>query len=114
MGSEFIEDFTFGCMIIEGEKYTDDLIILGNKVIPGWWRKRGHQVSKDDLEKVIEYKPDLLIIGTGSSGNMSVNPTLTMQLDFEVISRPTREATAEYNKMKKTDRKIAGAFHLTC
>lgn len=114
MSSEFIEDYRFGRIVIEGETYTDDLILLGKEVKPKWWRKRGHSLSEDDLQDVIDFKPDLLIVGTGSSGNMSVPSTLPERLDFKVVSYPTKEAIKRYNRKILKNDNIAGAFHLTC
>lgn len=114
MSSQWIEGYDFGKIVIDGKQYSDDVILLGKEVKPGWWRKRGHSVNKNDLEKVIEYDPDILIIGKGHSGRMSVPRGLSSKLNFEVESYPTRKASKVYNEMLKEDKKIAGAFHLTC
>ncbi|MBS3790545.1 MAG: hypothetical protein KGY66_06485 [Candidatus Thermoplasmatota archaeon] len=114
MVSNFIEDYSFGKIVIKGELYSDDVILLGKKVIDGWWRKRGHRVAKGDLTKIIEYDPDVLIIGTGNSGRMKVPSELPKKLEFEVESYPTGKACDRYNKLLQSDKKIAGGFHLTC
>ncbi len=114
MISKFIEDYSFGSIVIEGERYTDDILLLGRKVIVGWWRKRGHRVMKSDLRKVLDYDPDILIIGTGSSGRMEVPSDLQKKLGFEIESYPTRKACDRYNELVESDKKIAGGFHLTC
>ncbi len=114
MSSDWIEDYDFGKIVIDGEQYSDDVILLGREVKPGWWRKRGHSVNKNDLERVIEYDPDILIIGTGHSGRMSVPRGLSSKLNFEVKSYPTKKASKVYNNILEEDKKIAGAFHLTC
>ncbi|MFW6064488.1 MAG: Mth938-like domain-containing protein [Candidatus Natronoplasma sp.] len=114
MISEFIEDYSFGSIVIDGEHYNDDVILLGRNVIGGWWRKRGHMVQKEDLRKVLDYDPDILIIGTGSSGRMELTSELPKKLEFKVESYPTRKACDRYNELVKSDKKIAGGFHLTC
>lgn len=114
MSSRFIEDYSFGKIVIDGKKYTDDVILLGAKVKPGWWRKSGHRVTKRDLKDVITYDPDLLIIGTGSSGRMSVPSGLSSKLNFDLQSHITKKACKKYNQLLSGDRKVAGAFHLTC
>lgn len=114
MKNNFIEGYKFGNIKINGEVYTDDVILLGDEVKDGWWRKKGHQLSVDDLQKIIDFEPDLLIIGTGSSGRLSVPKPIKSKLDFKIKSVPTKKACEIYNKELKKGKKIAGAFHLTC
>ena len=114
MCSNFIESYSFGSIKIGGRSYSDDVILLGKEVKSGWWRNRGHTVQKPDLFDVIEYQPDLLIIGTGNSGRMSVPRELIKKLDFNVESYRTNKACKVYNKKLDQNIKLAGAFHLTC
>ena len=114
MSGDLIEDYSFGKILIDGKKYTDDVILLGKKVKPGWWRKSGHRLHIEDLEDVIKFDPDILIIGTGNSGNMTVPAGVKKELDFEVKSFPTKKACKVYNEELKSGKKVAGGFHLTC
>ena len=114
MSSEFIKNYRFGSITLENETFYEDIILLGKSVIPNWWRKIGHSLSIEDLKYVLDYAPELLIIGTGNSGLMSVPLELTKNLNFEVISLPTPDAVKKYNHEIKGNKKIAGAFHLTC
>ena len=114
MAPEFISGYEFGKIIIENKTYTSDLIILGTKVKPKWWRKSGHNLVKDDLKEVVEYRPETLIIGTGAYGMMTISADLSKNLDFEILSYPTKEAVEKYNQEIKREKNIAGGFHLTC
>ncbi len=114
MSLEFISEYSFGRIVIESNIYVDDIILLGKKVKTKWWRKSGHSLIKEDLKNVIEYAPELLIIGTGSYGMMEVPANLSKKLNFEVIAYPTNKAVIKYNREIEGDKKIAGAFHLTC
>jgi hypothetical protein len=114
MSSGYIQDYDFGEIKIDGTTYTNDLIILGTEIIPEWWRKKGHNLIKQDLKKVIEYKPTLLIIGKGYYGRMNVPTELTKELNFTIRSYKTGEAIKKYNKALNKEKRIAGAFHLTC
>ncbi len=110
-----IESYSFGRMVIDGRTYTSDLIVVGDEVFPNWWRKEGHRLQSDDLKTVIEKKPDVLIIGTGAHGIMTVPAETLKYLEeagIEVISQPTGQAVETFNQI--TDRKKAAAFHLTC
>jgi len=109
-----IEDYSFGRIVIDGEEFDEDVILLGEKIIEGWWRERGHSVNKKDIETILDFDPDILILGTGSSGNMKVPRSLSKRLDFEVESYPTKNAIKRYNELLKENKKVAGGFHLTC
>ncbi|MFO8018817.1 MAG: MTH938/NDUFAF3 family protein [Promethearchaeia archaeon] len=114
MNKEFIQNYGFGSIIIDNKKYTDDLILLKRKIIPHWWRDKGHHLQKSDLDKVLSFEPDVLIIGKGYYGRMKVPNNLVETLEFEVISAKTKKATKIYNQKLQKNKKIAGAFHLTC
>ncbi|MFX0186095.1 MAG: Mth938-like domain-containing protein [Candidatus Hodarchaeota archaeon] len=114
MPSEFINFYEFGRIAIEDKTYTSDVILLGKNVKAKWWRERGHNLVKEDLKEILAYEPELLIVGTGAYGMMTVPANLSKELNFEVVSYPTKEAVKKYNQEIKSDKKIAGAFHLTC
>lgn len=114
MSKKWIEGYRFGKIKIDGEVYTDDVILLDRDVESGWWRERGHSVNLSDLEKIIEFDPERLIIGTGSGGNMRVPDHVIDELDFVVEVHPTEKACMRYNEELDRDKKIAGGFHLTC
>ena len=114
MSLDFISEYSFGRIVIESKIYINDIILLGEKIKPKWWRKTSHSLIKEDLENIIDYEPDLLIIGTGAYGMMKVPSKLPKELDFKIIATPTKEAIKRYNKEIKGVMKIAGAFHLTC
>ena len=42
-----IEEYKFGFIRIDGEEYRRDLVILPDKIIPDWWREKGHRLSLD-------------------------------------------------------------------
>lgn len=114
MSTQLITDYRFGNIKINGESYSNDVILLGEEVRSNWWRDQGHSLSKKDLDAVIEYDPDVLIVGKGSSGRMSVPSYLSKQLDMEIKAYKTDQAVKRYNEMLKQGKKVAGAFHLTC
>jgi len=110
-----IESYSFGRMVINGRTYTSDLIIVGDEVFPNWWRKEGHCLRPEDLKTVVDSKPDVLVIGTGAHGIMSLPAETIKYLEeagIEVICQPTGQAVETFNQI--TDRKKAAAFHLTC
>ena len=112
-----IDDYSFGSMTVEGKVYDKDLIVFPDKVEPGWWRREGHSLVKEDLGKVLEYKPQVLIVGTGAHGVMKVPGSTKGMLKedgIELVDRVTPEAYKIFNKYIGEGKKAVGAFHLTC
>ena len=111
-----INSYSFGTITIDNNKYTKDLIIFPEKINPNWRRKTGHLLSEDDITEILDYKPEVLIIGTGASGLMKVDDRVKdklKSLGIEFIIKKTSEAVAEYNRIYK-DKKVVCALHLTC
>ena len=111
-----IEDYHFGCITVDGSTYTDDIKIIDERVVPGWWRIEGHALAVADIEDILEARPDVLVIGTGDPGLMEILPetdTRLRELDILVIAKPTAQAVDLYNGLLGHKR-IAFAAHLTC
>ena len=112
-----INSYDFGVMRIEGTEYTDDVIVYANKVKPNWWRRAGHRLDEEDLYDIFDYEPDVLIVGQGASGMLTI-PAMTRQAIQErgitLIADDTERAWMEFNKETQKGRKVAGVFHLTC
>jgi hypothetical protein len=111
-----IEKYQFGKIIINGSSYYTDVIIFPDFVQDNWWREKGHFLDISDLESVIKYKPDVLIIGTGMYGLMNIENILIQKLNEHgiknIIVEKTKEACEIYNK--ETSLKKVAALHLTC
>ncbi len=112
-----IESYSFGSIVVDGRKFTSDLIIYPDGSIESsWWRISGHRLCSDDIKKLIKLKPDVIIAGTGSSGLMRPEKELEkllQQKDIQLISAPSKKAMEIYNDLAA--KKIVGAcFHLTC
>ena len=112
-----IENYSFGQILINGKKYSSDLIIFKDYIYDSWWRKEGHNLCIDDIKEIINKKPDILIIGTGFYGLMKVPEDLIENIKSlgigQVIIKKTGDACTEYNKLYKMSN-ILAAFHLTC
>ena len=110
-----IREYKFGSIVIDEKTYTSDVLVFPDRVRDRWWRKEGHRLDVDDLEEVLEFKPDVLVIGTGYSGMMEV-PEETLQYlrmkNIEVHVAPTSQAVKIFNALQ--GKRVVGAFHLTC
>jgi hypothetical protein len=114
-----IDMYEFGVIVVDGRKYTRDLIILPTKVMEGWWRREGHNLTLEDLKELLDLDASLevLVIGTGYSGMMNVPEDVEESLKergIEVIVEPTRNACQTFNTLLGEGRRVAAAIHLTC
>ena len=111
-----IDSYQFGKIVAGGKTYTSDVIIFPHHVQSDWWRKRGHQVSPEDIEAIVEEKPEVLVIGTGNEGLVEVLPETKRYLEkqgIELIAQVTDEACQTYNRLRSSNKAVA-ALHLTC
>jgi len=111
-----IDSYKFGEMTVNGKKYTADLIITPQKIHKDWWRKEGHKLCLEDLEEVSWDDTEVLVVGTGMYGLMSVLPEVKNFLaekDISLETGKTAQAVKIFNKLIK-EKTVVGAFHLTC
>jgi len=112
-----VDDYSFGSMTVDGKIYNTDLIIFPETIKPDWWRKKGHSLTLEDLEEILKYNPEVLIVGKGYSGCMQVSMDTKKALQYQniqVIDKNTGEAYKVFNDQIKQGKKVVGAFHLTC
>jgi len=112
-----IDSYSFGVMKVEGTEYTADLIIFPDRITSNWWRRQGHNLAIEDLNDVLGFKPEVLVIGKGASGLMDIPASTKKVLQeegIEVIAKNTGQAWGIFNEQIEKGRKVVGAFHLTC
>lgn len=111
-----IQSFEYGKIVIDNQEYTYDIIIIPDGTIHKWWRFEGHMVARDDLKMVLDDPPDVLIIGAGTNGRMSLPPGLRQYLidkGIEVEYQKTDRAIELYNQ-RDPSKKTVLALHITC
>jgi len=112
-----IEAYSFGSMTVDGTVYRSDLIIFPRRISTNWWRKSGHSLSVEDLEEIVRYGPEVLVVGTGSAGIMTVPAFTRRYLEergIELVVARTGEAGQTFNELAEAGRNVVGSFHLTC
>src|SRR4030066_1371971 len=99
-----INSYSFGTITIDNQNFTKDLIIYPDHITSNWRRKTGHLLIENDITEVIDYKPEILIIGIGAFGLMKVDEKLKEKLKtlgIESVIKKTAEAVDEYNRIYK-------------
>jgi hypothetical protein len=112
-----ISGYRFGRIDIDGRTYTSDVIITPERVIDAWWRQQGHALSVADLKDVMAARPDVLVVGTGYFGQMSVSSETRRYLEeqgIQVRDTRTSEAVDDFHELQKERGRVVAALHLTC
>lgn len=111
-----IQGYRFGSVTIEGETFQSDVIIYPDKVDSSWWRKEGHRLAVEDLRDALGAKPEILIVGKGAYGLMSVPPDTQEHIEslgIRLIAANTKEACDAHNELSEMSR-VVTCLHLTC
>ena len=112
-----IDNFEFGSIVIDGKRYTSDLIIYPDgRVVTSWRRKSGHRLSGDDIVELVDSQPEVIIAGTGVSGLVKPEKELQETLQkksIEFLAAPNQKAMELFNDLSSKKR-IGACFHLTC
>lgn len=111
-----IQDFNWGQIVVDGETYDRDLILLPEEIVPEWWRREGHVLRVSDLDAVFAAQPDVLVIGCGVYRRLRVPKETRNALDragIEWVILPTKKACATYGELAQ-EKRAAAALHLTC
>ncbi len=112
-----IDTCSFGLVVIDGKKYTSDLVIYPDgQVVDSWYRSKGHRLSSDDISQLIESAPEIIIAGTGMSGMVKPERELEELLQKKgiyFIPTPNQNAMGLFNDLSSKKR-VGACFHLTC
>jgi hypothetical protein len=112
-----IESYAFGNIVIDGRRYTSDLIIYPDgRVVDGWWRSSGHLVTEADIAELIAAAPYVIVVGTGASGMLKPARGLERRLKkrgIQMFAAPCHTALTHFNELSPA-KKVGACFHLTC
>ncbi len=111
-----IDSYSFGRLSVEGRAYTSDVIIYPERVDASWWRQEGHRLRLADLAEVWAAAPEVIVVGTGATGLMKVDPEVEAEAarrGIRLVVARSKEACQEYNRLAPQGRTVA-CLHLTC
>ena len=112
---------TFGSIVVEGKKFTHDVVIG----LDGSVKKRkkklskkvygtSHIISLEEAKHLYEKGAEKILIGTGQSGMVKLSEEAEEYFKKKkctVQQLPTLEAVKIWNEIKG---KVIGLFHTTC
>jgi len=112
-----IDKYEFGQIVVDGQTYESDVIILPDGVVVGdWQHKEEHVLHPKDVKSILEAAPEVVVIGQGSVKNMRVLPETEERLKatgIEVLAFKTAKACETYKELRN-QRKVAAVLHVTC
>ena len=59
------QHFEGDAVIVTGNRFTASLVITPDEIFPDWPPKEANRLTVNDLDVILELKPELAIIGTG-------------------------------------------------
>ena len=111
-----IDSYQFGEIVIDGKKYSSDVVIFPDRVRDDWWRKTGHELCLGDIAGVMTENPEVLVVGSGDSGLMKVLPEVEQAAQargIKLIVETTDKACNAYNQLSHSQ-KVVATLHITC
>ncbi len=112
-----IDSYRFGEIIINGRPYNRDVKIIGEEIVPNWWRREGHHLYPEDITDILSSDCEVLVVGTGAYGVMKIDPSVQevcQKKGLRLEAYRTAAAVERFNELAAQKVKVAGAFHLTC
>lgn len=109
-----IDNSYFGTIIIDGRKFDSDVVVGWDGRIES--KSGSHSFTKADLNELMMRDPEVVIVGTGTVGNVKVDADAEIAArthGIELIAKLTPQAIQEFNKHAKR-RKTIAVMHVTC
>jgi hypothetical protein len=111
-----IESFSFGNITIEGNTYTSDVVVYPDRVESNWVREEEHRPQIREFADIVKSEPDILIIGTGYAGVLSIPDQIRNYLTskgIDVRVEKTKQAIEMFNDLRERE-KVVAVLHITC
>jgi hypothetical protein len=119
-----IEEYKFGYILIEGKEYQEDVEIRWTDEVLLWPKEENHLIGLEDVARAAGTNPEIIVIGTGESGNAQILQEVKDYLQerrIKLIIDHTEQATKTFNIIKEESleedgrqARVVGLFHLTC
>lgn len=109
-----INSFEFGSLTIGRKKYENDIIVSWDGEVNQ--RESSHIFSKEELIDILLKGPEIIVIGTGTAGLMTIGKNaenFAKQKNIEIVVKKTPEAIEEFNTLSK-NKKVIAVIHVTC
>lgn len=101
-------------IVVNNTPYSTSLIISPNQLITDWQPKNTEMITDDDLLKLLECKPDIILLGTGEKSFILPNKKLMVLLEkqFHVECMSTPAACRTYTILSAENRNVVAGLIL--
>ena len=82
-----------------------------------WSRKEDHRLQLLDITAILDAQPDVLIIGTGYAGVLTVQKEVAAHIashGIEVKIEKTTKAVELFNTLSNSKHYVIAALHIIC
>ena len=116
-----IDKFSFGSIVVEGKKYSRDILIFADGAVKK--RKGGllmfgsHKIKRKEIEELIQGQPETIIVGTGANGAANIAADVeswAKEKNLSLMVQPSYDAVAKLNKLTEQGKRVAALIHITC
>ena len=110
-----VDSVRFGEITIDGKIYYSDMIV--------WWdgkieyRKKSHEFGMGEFLRLLERKPEIIVIGTGMSGICRVLEEVEQAAEdkgIEIFKELSPKAGEMFNAFVSDKRRVVAVLHSTC
>lgn len=117
-----INSTEFGSITIDDKKY-DQVLIIGNKVEERDYDKlkelfqTSHKIGDWEVAVLLKDNPEMVVIGTGQNGALSVEQKvidILAQNKIKVTIEKTPQAVITYNSAISAGKRVNAVIHTTC
>lgn len=117
-----INRFNFGFIVIDGKQYAYDVLILPDGTVkerqPGKGRLGSHAIIGSEIEHLYRAQPDVILIGTGTSGmarlSREAEKVYLKQPESNLMVVPSPQAVEKFNQLIDEGKRVAALIHITC
>jgi hypothetical protein len=116
-----IDRFSFGSIVIDGRSYDRDVFLHADGSVEkrkgGFWKFGSHSIKKTEIEKLLQSKPEVLVIGTGTQGKAELAAdanALIKESKLQVVIVPSGDAVERVNQITGQGKRVAALIHITC
>ena len=114
-----INSIKFGSITVDGRIYDreDNYIVFWDDGIIGLHTAERHVFGRPELEMILKKDPEMVIVGTGTSGLLRVSEevrSLCRQKGVELVEMVSRTAIERFNEAFNQGKKVAAFIHVTC
>lgn len=110
-----ISGYGSGYILINGQRYENNLIVTANTVLPNWEASFETDLEESNLVPAIELAPQILLIGSGARIRFPkpavLRGLIAAKIGYEIMD--THAACRTYNILLEEGRNVAAALILT-